>query len=180
MKKFNMKKIIVVTSIILITGIFATASFAHMGGGYNMMGGQMGYGGHMMGNGGNMMMGYGANGAHMWESLSAEDQTKMQEQMNTFFSATKEIREQSYKKQLELNQEFLKADKDQEKIDMLQKEVFQLSSKFEEQRFNHYTKMQKLFSGAAGASTTGANPMGTNPTGANFTGMGMNSGYNNC
>ncbi len=138
MKKFITKKTIFVASFILIAGIIASQAFAYMGGGYHMGGGygmmnsyQMGYG--MMGNG------------YMMEGLSAEDQQKMLDQMNNFFSSTKEVREQSYQKQLELNKEYAKSEKDQAKIETLQKELFDLSSQFEKERFNHMNTMQKLF-----------------------------------
>lgn len=136
MKKFTTKKTILIASIILIAGIIASQAVAYMGGGYHMGGGY----GMMNGN----HMGYG-NG-YMMESLSAEDQQKMLDQMNTFFSSTREIREQRYQKQLELNKEYLKSEKDQEKIATLQKELFDLSSRFEKERFNHMTTLQKLFS----------------------------------
>ena len=145
MKKSTTKKTILFGSIILITGIIASQAFAYMGGGYNMgnqygmMGGsQMGYGNHM---------GSGMNGNnHMMQNLSAEDQKKMQDQMNTFFSSTRQIREQTYQKQLDLKQEYLKSDKDQGKIEALQKELFDLSARFEKERFSHMQTMQKLFS----------------------------------
>jgi len=139
MRKLTIKKTALFASIILIAGVITSQTFAHMGGGYNMMGGnQMGYGNHMS----NGMMGSG----YMMENLSAENQQKMLEQMNTFFASTREVREQSYQKQLELNKEYAKSEKDQTKIDSLRKELFDLSSQFEKERFNHMTTMQKLFS----------------------------------
>ena len=128
----------------------------HMGGGYNMMNGsRMGYTNQM--NSGMMGNGY------MMENLSAEDQQKMLEQMNRFFSATREVREQSYQKQLELNTEYAKSEKDQIKIDRLQKELFDLSSQFEKERFTHMTAMQKLFPDKNRGSF-----------------MGMGGGYGSC
>ncbi len=156
MTKLTTKKTLIVASIVLIAGILASQAFAHMGGGYGMMNGNHMGNGYMMSNG---MMGNGM----MMNGLSAEDQEKMQEQMNTFFSATREVREQRDQKQLELNQEYAKTEKDQAKIDTLQKELFDLSAQFEKERFTHMTSMQKLFAG----KTTG-----------NFRGMG--GGYNNC
>lgn len=143
MRKFTTKKTIVTAAILLIAGFFTTQAFAYMGGGYHMGSGygmmndnQMGYG--MAGNRGN---------GYMMENLSAEDQQKMLDQMNTFFTSTKDIREQSYQKQLELNTEYLKTDKDQAKIETLQKELFDLSAQFEKERFNNMISMQKQFSG---------------------------------
>ena len=162
MKKLITKKTIFVASFILIAGIIASQAFAYMGGGYHMGGGygmmnsyQKGYGNQM---------GYGMMGnGYMMEGLSAEDQQKMLDQMNNFFSSTKEVREQSYQKQLELNKEYAKSEKDQAKIETLQKELFDLSTQFEKERFNHMTTMQKLFSDKNIGS---------------FRGMG--GGYNGC
>lgn len=134
MTKFSIKKIIVLGTIFLITG-FAAYAFAQ-GGGYHM-GGNYGQG---------MMNGYHmGNGGHMWNNLPAEDQQKMQDQMNEFFSSTKNLREQYSQKRLDLNQEYSKTEKEQAKIDSLEKELFDLSSKLEKQRFEHMTGIQKLF-----------------------------------
>lgn len=138
MKKFNTKKTAVVAAILFIAGIIATQAFGFMGSG-NQMGGNygmmnknhMGYG--MMGNG--PMMG----------TLSVEDQQKMMDRMNAFFDSTKDIREQIYQKQVELDTEAAKPEQDQERIGMLQKELFELSSQFEKQRFDHMLAMRELF-----------------------------------
>ncbi len=155
MSKFTSKKTIFIASIILIAGIIASQAYAHMGGGYNMMpGSQMVSGGHMMDNGGaGMMMGsgqminnYQMGNGYMMENFSAEDQQKILDQMNAFFTSTKVNRDQSYLKQIELNKEYTKSEKDQVKINGLQKELFELSVQFNEKRFEHMTTMQKLFS----------------------------------
>jgi Spy/CpxP family protein refolding chaperone len=166
MKKLTTKKTIGVTAILFIAGIIATQAFAYMGGGYHMgsgygmmngnqvgYGNQMGYG--MMGNG-YMGNGYMGNG-YMMENLSAENQQKMLDQMNSFFASTKEIREQRYQKQLELNKEYANPEKDQAKIETLQKELFDLSTQFEKQRFDNRIAMQKLFPDNNMSSFTGAN-----------------------
>ncbi len=90
-------------------------------------------------------MGYGMYDGNMWNGLSTDDQTKMQESMNTFFSDTKDIREAKYNKQLELDEEYSKSEFDKEKIKGLQSEIFDLSSQFEKKRFEHRTTMQGLF-----------------------------------
>lgn len=160
MKKITTRKTVLAALILLIAGIITTQGFAYMGGGYHMgsgygmmngnqgrYGNQMGYG--MMGNG------YMGNG-YMMENLSAENQQKMLNQMNSFFASTKEIREQSYQKQLELNKEYVNPEKDQAKIDTLQKELFDLSTQFEKQRFDNMIAMQKLFPDNNTYSFTGA------------------------
>ncbi|MCF6249483.1 MAG: periplasmic heavy metal sensor [Desulfobacula sp.] len=155
MKKSTLKKILVLGTFFLVTG-FAAYAFAYgggysMGGGYGMMNGgyHMGYGGYMMGSG---MYGNG----QMWQNVSTEDQKKMQTQMDEFFSSTRELRDQYYEKRIELNREYSKSEKDQNKIDSLQKELFDLSANFEKQRFDHMTGMQKLFAG----NTNGFSGMG--------------------
>ena len=137
MNKISLKRLVVLGMILLLTG-FAAYAFAHGGGNY------MGRGGYGMMNGYHM-----GNGGHMWNNFSAEDQGKMQNQMNEFFSSTKGLREQYDKKQLELNQEYSNPEKDQAKIDTLQSELFDLNSKIEKERFEHMRGMQKLFADKA-------------------------------
>ncbi len=150
MIKFTVKKLVVFVTILSITG-FSVYAFAHGGG--SPMGG--GYG---------MMNGYHMNGGgHMWNSLSVEDQKKMQDQMNDFFSSTQGFRDQYYQKKAELHQEYSKTEKDQTKIDSLEKELFDLSSKFEKKRFDHMSGMRKLFA--------------DNPSNFRY---GMGGGYGGC
>lgn len=151
MNIFSIKKIIILGTVLLLTG-FAVLAFAH-GGGYHMRGGS-GYGmmngGHMGdGYGYGMMNGYHMGGGHMWNDLSVEDQQKMQDQMNKFFSSTRELRNQYDRKRVELNQEYAKPEADQARIDTLEKELFDLSSKIEKERFEHMSGMRKLFADKA-------------------------------
>lgn len=141
MTKISIKKLITFGTILLVTG-FAALAFAH-GGGYHM-GDGYGYG-MMNGNGYHHMGG----GGHMWNNLSAEDQQKMQDQMNAFFSSTQELRTQYGQKRIELNTEYSKTEKDQAKIDALEKELFDISSKINEKRFEHTRKMRALFADKA-------------------------------
>lgn len=161
MTKISIKKLIIFGTILLVTG-FAAYAFAH-GGGYHM-GDGYGYGMmNMNGNGYHM-----GGGGHMWNDLSVEDQQKMQDQMNDFFSSTQGLREQYYQKRVELNTEYSKSNKDQAKIDTLEKDLFDLSSKIEKKHFDHTRKMQALFADKA--------------TGFNYgMGMGMSGrGYGDC
>ena len=160
MKKFTKTKTIIVASILLVAGIITSHATAYMGGANHM------------GNGSNMMngnhMGYGSgygmmDNGYMMENLSAEDQAKMLDQMNSFFSSIRDIREQQYQKQLELNAEYAKPEKDQVKIEALQKQVFDLSSQFEKQRFDHMVTMNRFFADKNTGSATG-----------------MGNGYNSC
>lgn len=132
MNKFTAKNTILPAAILLIIGIIATQAFAHMGG--NFGGGWFGMMGRShMGNG------------YMMSNFSVEDQQKMQDRMNTFFSETADIREQIYRKQLELEQEYAATEMDQAKIEEIQKQLFDLNTRFEKERFNHMTAMQQLF-----------------------------------
>lgn len=126
MTKISTKKTIIFGIVALITG-FAVYAFAY-GPGYGMMNG------YSMGGGG-----------HMWNNLSVEDQQKMQDQMNNFFSQTQELRNQHYQKRVELNQEYSKPEKDQATINTLEKELFDLSTQIEKKRFDHMNKVQELF-----------------------------------
>ncbi len=161
MKKLNTGKTKLFTSIlfafiVLIAGIFTTQAFAQGVEGVYM--GRDGYkgnenfgidrgGGHM---GRGMMygnsMGYGlGDNYYMMENLSAENQKKMMNIMNKFFSSTREIKKQSYQKQLELNGEYARNNRDNAKINALKKELANLYSRFEKERVKTMTAMQKLF-----------------------------------
>ena len=148
MKNNTLKKTLLFAVILLIASLSVYA-FAHSGRNHMRGFSGMGYGNHM---------GYGMNyyrGGHMLDSLSIDDQAKMQEQMNAFFSDTKEIREKKYNKRLELNQEYSKSEVDNEKIKRLQSELFDLSSQFEKQRFEHRATMQELFGNQNNRYNTG-------------------------
>ena len=141
MTTISIKKLIIFGTILLFTG-FAAYAFAH-GGGYHMVGG---YG---------MMNGYHMGGGQMWNNLSAEDQNKMQDQMNDFFNSTKDLRELYNQKRIDLNQEYSKSERDQNKIDNLEKELFEISSNLEKERFEHMSGMHKLFADKAPGSNYG-------------------------
>nr|WP_320014405.1 periplasmic heavy metal sensor [uncultured Desulfobacter sp.] len=146
MTNYSIKKIVIFGTILLTC--FTAYAFAHSGSyhrsnghGYGMMDSH-----HRGGDG--MMDGYHMGG-HMWNDLSVEDKQKMHDQMNKFFSATQKLKSEFYQKRVELNQEYLKSEKDQAKIDALEKELFDLSSKIEKKHFDHTREMQKRFANKA-------------------------------
>ncbi|MCP4673804.1 MAG: hypothetical protein GY857_21155, partial [Desulfobacula sp.] len=47
---------------------------------------------------------------------------------------------------VDLNQEYSKSEKDQARIDTLEKELFDLSSQIEKKRFEHMDETKKLYS----------------------------------
>jgi len=142
MKNKTLKTTLFLAAIFLVS--FSVYAFAHGGRTYMGSSNHMGYGNHMGYN--SHMGGYGMMyNDNMWEDLSAEGQTRMQESMNKFFSDTKEIREARYNKQLELNKEYSKTEIDKGKVKKLQNEIFDLSSKFEKKRYEHMETVQELF-----------------------------------
>ena len=138
MKKHSLTTAVIFGAILLITGF----AFAHSRG-YHMMDGYEG--------GYHMMDGYGGN-HHMygWNNLSAEDQKKMQEEMDNFYAATKDLRAEYTQKQMDLEQEYAKPDRDQAAIDRLEKKLFDISSKLDRKRFEHMTTMRHEFGGMMG------------------------------
>ena len=141
MKKFSLKTLTVASLVLLLTGF----AFAHgMGyGGYGMMNGGYHHMGSGYGNGYGMMNGYGHMGG--WNNLSAEDQKKMGQEMDKYLAATRDLRSAYYQKQLDLEQAYAAPEKDQAKIDGIEKELFDLSSQLEKKRFDHMTAMRDLF-----------------------------------
>jgi len=135
MKNYSIKSLVILGAILLVTGI----AFAH-GRGYHMGG----YGGGYHMNGGYGMM----NGSpHGWDNLSAEDQKKMQDEMNAFYEETKALRAEYSQKRAALAQEYATPEKDQAAIDHLEEELFNLSSKLDKERFDHMGTMRKQFGG---------------------------------
>ncbi len=163
MKKFNLKKVTIVISVVFLVG-FATYAMAgrgygnHMGGDGNHMG-NGGYGNHMMGYSGHMSgydnhkmgygngshMGYGMNGGHMWNDLSAEDRKVMTDSKDKFYNKSQDVRKKIYQKSLDLRKEFAKDNSSKTKALKLQKEISSLEAKFNEFRLDHMLDMQKQF-----------------------------------
>jgi len=89
-------------------------------------------------------MGKGFRGRGVAPELSAEERKKLDEQRNTFFKATDDLRQKSYSKRLELQSEFAKKNPDTGKAASLQKELSNLKAQIDQKRIGHLIEMQKI------------------------------------
>ncbi|MDX2500465.1 MAG: periplasmic heavy metal sensor [Deltaproteobacteria bacterium] len=128
----KLSKAIILVAIVGIVG-FAATSFAGWGRG-----------------GGGYCRGQGGGGGQRWSgpagdqnNLSDEEIDKLNQQRQTFFEDTREIRENLYQKELELRSEMAKKDPDAKKAVSLQKEISDLESQLNQKRVAQRIKMQK-------------------------------------
>ena len=128
----KLSKAIILVAIVGIVG-FAATSFAGWGRG-----------------GGGYCRGQGGGGGQRWSgpagdqnNLSDEEIDKLNQQRQTFFEDTREIRENLYQKGLELRSEMAKKDPDAKKAVSLQKEISDLESQLNQKRVEQRIKMQK-------------------------------------
>ena len=130
------KRIIVLT-VVAIFGI-TTLAFAGWGRGYShMMGrGDWGPGYHHMG-------GYGPDQGRYYSNLSDEEIAKLDQQRTEFFKATENIRENLYKKELDLRSELAKENPDINKASKLQGEISGLQSELDQKRLEYDIKARK-------------------------------------
>ena len=89
--------------------------------------------------------------------LSDEDLKKMEEERNTFFEVTEDIRRNNYQKRLELRSELAKQNPDPEKAAALQKEISDLETAFDQKRLDHMLRAKKI------NPDMGKGPMGFGP-----------------
>ena len=132
MKMNNFSKTVIVVAIVGVVG-FAATSFAGWG---------RGGGGYCQGQG----SGWGQRGsgpAGYQSNLSDEDRAKLNKERQTFFEDTRQLRENRYQKQLELQSELAKKDPDAKKAAGLQGEISDLSGQLSQKRVDHRIKMQK-------------------------------------
>jgi len=128
----KLSKAIILVAIVGIVG-FAATSFAGWGRG-----------------GGGYCRGQGGGGGQRWSgpagdqnNLSDEEIDKLNQQRQTFFEDTREIRENLYQKELELRSEMAKKDPDAKKAVSLQKEISDFESQLNQKRVEQRIKMQK-------------------------------------
>ena len=89
-------------------------------------------------------MGRGFRGRGYAPELSEEEWKKLDEQRNTFFEATDDLRQKSYSKGLELQSELAKKNPDTGKAAGLQKELSNLRSQIDQKRIGHLIEMRKI------------------------------------
>lgn len=131
-----MKKAMIVTLVLLISG-FSASAYADCG---------MGHGKKF--HGGYHSQGYHGQGYHgqgyMKSTLSAEDIEKMNAEREAFFKATGDIRREMYSKKLELRSMMVKKEVDMEKAAALQAEISKLKAAFDQEKLKHILAMQKI------------------------------------
>jgi len=132
MKKRYVKRIITVVVIGAVT-VFSVNAFA--GRGYGRMGSGEGSRGQGYGPCGGQ--GYAAN-------LSEEDVKKLEEQRNTFFEATADLRQEMHQKRLALRSELAKKAPDAAAAKALQNEISGLRAQLGEKRIDHMMAMKKI------------------------------------
>ncbi len=89
-------------------------------------------------------MGKGFRGRGFAPELSEEEWKKLDEQRNTFFEATDDLRQKSYSKRLELESELAKKNPDTGKAAGLQKELSNLKAQIDQKRIDHLIKVRKI------------------------------------
>jgi zinc resistance-associated protein len=141
-------KVIMILVIAAVLGIGVT-SFAGWGRGYWGKGYQgSGYpmGPYGMGPGYGMMhqdWGYGGPGYR--GDLNDEQMAKLDKERQDFYTATADLREALYQKELELRSELAKPEPDAQKASALQKEISNLESQLDQKRLEQRIKMRKDF-----------------------------------
>ena len=136
----------VTSKLLVVLTVFAVVGF----GVYAFADGGMGYGQHRGGwdqqgpgwrHGGSGCPGYGG---HMKGDLGDEENQKMDQQRNAFHKATKDLKQNIYQKQLELESEFAKKTPDAKKAAGIQKEISDIQAQIDQERVNHIIEMKKI------------------------------------
>lgn len=132
-------KIFVVLTLFTVFG-FGVYAFADQEMGYERH--QRGWGHHGPGghHGGFGCPGYG----YMADDLSDEDIRKMDEQRETFYKSTEDLRQILYEKRLALESEFAKKNPDTKNALNLQKEISDIRAQMDQKRIEHMIEMKKI------------------------------------
>ena len=149
------KKLIIVITVIALVGL-AGYALADWGKGYGSRG-----------------QGWGGPGRHhRWDergygpgmgALSQEQQTKLDEQRQTFFKGTEELRREIYQKELELKSELAKKDPDASKAADIQKALSALRGDMDQKRLEHQLKVKQIVPYAARGFKGGGRGFGGGP-----------------
>jgi len=131
-------KISILILIVIALAGFGTYAMAQMGMGYGHHGGMHhGPGWHDQE--------YENQGYDRFLGNLSEDEIKqMQAERQSFFEATKEIRQQLYQKGLELRSELAKKDPDAAKAAGIQDEISELKGQMGRKRLDHILKLKKI------------------------------------
>lgn len=145
MKSKLTPKTLIISAVLLLAG--AAVVFAH--GGY----GRGGYGGHMMGYGPGYGMGPGMMGngpGHRGEGrgygadLTEEQQAKLDDAREKFFTETEDLRDRIQEKRFALGSEMRKETPDSGKVVDLQKEISKLEGQFDQKAIQHQLEVRKM------------------------------------
>jgi Spy/CpxP family protein refolding chaperone len=144
-KKMSFNKTGKVFMVLVIVAVLAIAvtSFAGWGRGHWGYGYHMGPRYGMHGGWGQDSRGYGGQGYQ--SDLSDEDIAKLNQERQSFFEATSDLRENLYQKELELRSELAKPEPDAKRAAGIQKEISNLESQLDQKRLDHRIKMKKDF-----------------------------------
>jgi len=133
-------KLLVVLTVFAVVG-FGVYAFADGGMGYGQHRGEKDYHGPGWRHGGSGCPGYGG---YMRGDLSDEEIQKMDQQRKVFHKANKELKQDVYQKQLELESEFAKKTPDAKKAANIQKEISDLQARIDQNRVVHIIEMKKI------------------------------------
>jgi len=130
-----MKKKMLINGIVIATAVFILGYGVNAVAGWGRGPGSGGCGG-----GGGRWGGAGYGDI----SLSAEQFKQMDEQRQSFFQSTATLRQDIYKKDLDLRSELAKEAPDTEQASRLRKELSLLEADLEQKRFDHMLAMRKI------------------------------------
>jgi hypothetical protein len=133
-------KLLVVLTVFAVVG-FGVYAFADGGMGYGQHRGDWDHQGPGLRHGGSGCPGYGG---HMRGDLSDEENKKMDQQRKAFHKANKDLKQNVYQKQLELESEFAKKTPDAKKAAGIQKEISDLQAQIAQNRVGHIIEMKKI------------------------------------
>jgi hypothetical protein len=113
-------------------------------------------------------------GRHGWYSgytgdLSENEIKALNEERKAFFDNTRDLRQDIYSKELELQSELAKKTPDAKKATTLQTEISKLESEFDQKRLAYMLKMRKIspYAGMPGTGMIGPEMMGDDDGGRN-------------
>ena len=88
-------------------------------------------------------MGYGHRGGYAGD-LSEDDIKALNKERQAFFEATRDLRQDMYRKELELQTELAQKTPDAKKAAALQEDISKLESEFDQKRLAHMMNMRKI------------------------------------
>lgn len=86
----------------------------------------------------------GSGDGYRKDDLSNDAIEQLEKEQKAFFSATQNLRQDIYAKELELKSELIKENPDADKAKILQKEISDLEGKIDQKRIDHMINMRKI------------------------------------